>query len=137
MLFVSGDLFLDAALTTGFELLEDSFGRDVILATLATLIALRRTIAFGRRREALSKDMAPVRRLGRELYQRLGTTGKHLNRLGAQLGGAVAAFDAGGLGGVAGDGHRPQTARAGHNRQDVPEIGRVDSRPRGELRRRG
>lgn len=72
---MSGDPFLDAALTTGLELLEESFGRDVILATPTTLIALPRTIAFGRRQEALSKDMATVRRLGRELYQRLGTTG--------------------------------------------------------------
>ncbi|MBF6195489.1 DNA recombination protein RmuC [Nocardia sp. CDC186] len=131
VLFVPGDPFLDAALTTDSELLEYSFGRDVILATPTTLIALLRTIAFGWRQEALSKDMATVQRLGRELYQRLGTTGRHLDRLGAQLGRAVEAFNDT----VASVESRVMvTARKLHEleiaEQGVPEIGRVDSRPR-------
>ncbi|WP_174186227.1 DNA recombination protein RmuC [Nocardia barduliensis] len=131
VLFVPGDPFLDAALTTDSELLEYAFGRDVILATPTTLIALLRTIAFGWRQEALSRDMATVQRLGRELYHRLGTTGKHLDRLGAQLGKAVEAFNYT----VASVESRVLvTARKLHDlemaEQDVPAIGLVDARPR-------
>lgn len=131
VLFVPGDPFLDAALTTDSELLEYAFGRDVILATPTTLIALLRTIAFGWRQEALSRDMATVQRLGRELYHRLGMTGKHLDRLGTQLGRAVEAFNYT----VASVESRVMvTARKLHDlemaEQEVPAIGRVDSRPR-------
>ncbi|MEU2175878.1 DNA recombination protein RmuC [Nocardia sp. NPDC019219] len=131
VLFVPGDPFLDAAVTTDSELLEYAFGRNVILATPTTLVALLRTIAFGWRQEALSRDMATVQRLGRELYQRLGTTGKHLDRLGVQLGRAVEAFNYT----VASVESRVLvTARKLHDleiaEQEVPEIGRVDSRPR-------
>ncbi len=131
VLFVPGDPFLDAALTTDSELLEYAFGRDVILATPTTLIALLRTIAFGWRQEALSRDMATVQRLGRELYHRLGTTGKHLDRLGTQLGKAVEAFNCT----VSSVESRVMvTARKLHDlemaEQDVPAIGLVDTRPR-------
>ncbi|MGY1947075.1 DNA recombination protein RmuC [Nocardia asiatica] len=131
VLFVPGDPFLDAALTTDSELLEYAFGRDVILATPTTLIALLRTIAFGWRQEALSRDMATVQRLGRELYHRLGTTGKHLDRLGTQLGKAVEAFNYT----VSSVESRVMvTARKLHDlemaEQDVPAIGLVDTRPR-------
>ncbi|MEU5759834.1 DNA recombination protein RmuC [Nocardia sp. NPDC047648] len=131
VLFVPGDPFLDAALTTDSELLEYAFGRNVILATPTTLIALLRTIAFGWRQEALSRDMATVQRLGRELYHRLGMTGKHLDRLGTQLGRAVEAFNYT----VASVESRVMvTARKLHYlemaEQEVPAIGRVDSRPR-------
>jgi DNA recombination protein RmuC len=93
VLFVPGDPFLDAALTTDTGLLEYAFGRNVILATPTTLIALLRTVAYGWRQEALSKDVATIQQLGRELYSRLSTTGTHLDRLGAQLGKAVDAFN--------------------------------------------
>lgn len=93
MLFVPGDPFLDAALTTDSGLLEYAFGRNVVLATPTTLIALLRTVALGWRQEAMSEDMAVVQQLGRELYTRLGTTGRHLDRLGSQLGKAVDAFN--------------------------------------------
>lgn len=131
VLFVPGDPFLDAALTTDAELLEYAFGRNVILATPTTLIALLRTIAFGWRQEAVSRDMATVQQLGRELYARLGMTGRHLDRLGAQLGKAVDAFNYT----VASVESRVMvTARKLHDleiaEQEVPAIHRVDSRPR-------
>ena len=93
VLFIPGDPFLDAALTADSGLLEYAFGRNVILATPTTLIALLRTVAFGWRQEAVSRDMATVQQLGRELYTRLSTTGSHLDKLGTQLGKAVDAFN--------------------------------------------
>ncbi|MGW2664345.1 DNA recombination protein RmuC [Nocardia tengchongensis] len=93
VLFVPGDPFLDAALTTDSGLLEYAFGRNVVLATPTTLMALLRTVALGWRQEAMSEDMAVIQQLGRELYTRLGTTGRHLDRLGSQLGKAVDAYN--------------------------------------------
>ncbi|MBH0775981.1 DNA recombination protein RmuC [Nocardia bovistercoris] len=131
VLFVPGDPFLDAALTTDSGLLEYAFGRNVILATPTTLIALLRTVAFGWRQEAVSRDMATIQQLGRELYARLGLTGKHLDRLGAQLGKTVDAFNQT----VASVESRVLvTARKLHDleiaEQDVPAVRRVDSWPR-------
>lgn len=93
VLFIPGDPFLDAALTADSGLLEYAFGRNVILATPTTLIALLRTVAFGWRQEALSHDMATIQQLGRELYNRLSTAGNHLDKLGTQLGKAVDSFN--------------------------------------------
>ncbi|WP_067688471.1 DNA recombination protein RmuC [Nocardia jejuensis] len=93
VLFVPGDPFLDAALTTDSALLEYAFSRNVVLATPTTLMALLRTVALGWRQEAMTADMALIQQLGRELYTRLGTTGRHLDRLGSQLGKAVDAFN--------------------------------------------
>ncbi|WP_194815377.1 DNA recombination protein RmuC [Nocardia sp. XZ_19_385] len=131
VLFVPGDPFLDAALTTDSGLLEYAFGRNVILATPTTLIALLRTVAFSWRQEALSRDMAKIQQLGRELYSRLGMTGRHLDRLGSQLSKAVDAFNYT----VASVESRVMvTARKLHDmeiaEQEVPAIARVDSWPR-------
>ncbi|MFF2556034.1 DNA recombination protein RmuC [Nocardia sp. NPDC058058] len=93
VLFVPGDPFLDAAFGADPGLLEYAFGRNVVLATPTTLMALLRTVALGWRQEAMSQDMAVIQQLGRELYARLGTTGRHLDRLGAQLGKAVDSFN--------------------------------------------
>lgn len=93
VLFLPGDPFLDAALTTDSELLEHAFARNVILATPTTLIALLRTIAHTWRQEALSQDAAIIHQLGRDLYSRLDTAGTHLDRLGRQLGKAVESFN--------------------------------------------
>ncbi|MFF0491555.1 DNA recombination protein RmuC [Nocardia sp. NPDC004068] len=131
VLFVPGDPFLDAALTTDAGLLEYAFGRNVILATPTTLIALLRTVAYGWRQEALSRDVATIQQLGRELYTRLSTTGTHLDRLGAQLGKSVEAFNQT----VATVESRVMvTARRLHELEigdrDVPDIRRVDAWPR-------
>ncbi|MBF6060773.1 DNA recombination protein RmuC [Nocardia terpenica] len=93
VLFVPGDPFLDAALNADSGLLEYGFARNVILATPTTLIALLRTVAYGWRQEALSREVATIQQLARELYARLGATGRHLDRLGGQLGKAVDAFN--------------------------------------------
>lgn len=131
VLFVPGDPFLDAALTADAGLLEYAFGRNVILATPTTLVALLRTIAHTWRQEALSRDAAQIHRLGRELYQRLGTVGSHLDRLGAQLGKAVDSFN---LTVSSMETRVGVTARKLSELEifdgDVPEVHRVDAWPR-------
>jgi DNA recombination protein RmuC len=93
VLFVPADPFLDAALQHDPTLLEHAFGRDVVLATPATLVALLRTVAYAWRQEALTANALAVHTLGRDLYARLSTMGDHLTRLGASLGGAVTAYN--------------------------------------------
>jgi DNA recombination protein RmuC len=93
VLFVPADPFLDVALQRDATLLEHAFGRNVVLATPSTLIALLRTIAYSWRQEALARNATTVHALARDLYARLSTMGDHLGKLGASLGGAVTAYN--------------------------------------------
>jgi DNA recombination protein RmuC len=93
ILFVPADTFLDAALQRDPTLLEHAFGRNVVVATPSTLIALLRTIAYTWRQEALAQNAAEVHALGRELHGRIATMGSHLGRLGSSLNGAVARYN--------------------------------------------
>ncbi len=94
VLFVPGDPFLDAAVSTDRGLFEYAFGRNVVLATPSTLMALLRTVALGWRHEALSEEAQAVHALGVELSRRLETMSKHFDRVGDRLGKAVEAFNA-------------------------------------------
>ncbi len=65
----------------------------MVLATPTTLIALLRTVAHGWSHETLASQAAEVQRLGRELHERLGTLGGHLDKVGRSLGAAVASYN--------------------------------------------
>ncbi|MEO9139634.1 MAG: DNA recombination protein RmuC, partial [Jatrophihabitans sp.] len=91
--FVPADAFLDAALRVDPTLQERAFEQNVILATPSTLVALLRTIAYTWRQEALAANTAKVQLLGKELYQRLSMIGKHLDKLGRSLNGAVSSYN--------------------------------------------
>jgi DNA recombination protein RmuC len=93
VLFVPADPFLDAALQRDPTVMEHAFGRNVVLATPATLVALLRTVAYSWRQEALARNAVAVHGLARELYGRLSTLGDHVGKLGAALGGAVTAYN--------------------------------------------
>jgi DNA recombination protein RmuC len=93
VLFVPADTFLDAALQRDPMLLEHAFGRNVVVATPSTLVALLRTIAYTWRQEALAANAAEVHALGRELHGRIATMGGHLGRLGSSLNSAVARYN--------------------------------------------
>ena len=92
-MFVPADAFLDAALQEDPTLQEFAFGCDVVLATPSTLVALLRTIAYTWRQEALATSTREISDLGRELYQRLGTLGGHVDKLGRSLSGAVESYN--------------------------------------------
>ena len=93
MCFVPADAFLDAALRTDGSLLEHAFSRDVVLATPSTLVALLRTVAYTWRQDALADNAQQVHEVGRELYTRLATMGRHVDKLGRSLSGAVGAYN--------------------------------------------
>ncbi|MEJ8280458.1 DNA recombination protein RmuC [Pseudonocardia spirodelae] len=93
VLFVPGDPFLEAALRADPGLLEHAFGRNVVLATPTTLVALLRTVAYGWKQEALAHNAAQVHRLGRELHGRLATMGTHVAKLGRSLDAVVDSYN--------------------------------------------
>ena len=93
VLFLPAESFLSAALDADGSLLEHAAARNVVLATPTTLIALLRTIAYGWTTETLAERTREIHELGRELYSRLGTVGRHLDKLGRSLKGSVDAYN--------------------------------------------
>ncbi|MEO9323051.1 DNA recombination protein RmuC [Nocardioides sp. C4-1] len=93
VLFVPAESFLSAALDADPGLLEHAAGREVVLATPTTLIALLRTVSHGWRHEALTARADEVHRLGRELHTRLATFGGHLDSVGRSLNAAVGHYN--------------------------------------------
>jgi DNA recombination protein RmuC len=93
VLFVPGEAFLSAALEADPTLLEHAAARRVVLASPTTLITLLRTVAYAWTQESLASGAREVHALARELYERLGTVGEHLDRLGRSLTGAVGSYN--------------------------------------------
>ncbi|MBS0577666.1 MAG: DNA recombination protein RmuC [Proteobacteria bacterium] len=93
VLFLPGDQFLSAALAERPDLLENSLGQSVIIATPSTLIALLKAVAYGWRQTAVAHNAARIRDLGQDLYHRLGTFTAHLGKMGTRLGAAVEAYN--------------------------------------------
>jgi DNA recombination protein RmuC len=93
VLFLPAESFLSAALEAEPALLEHAAARNVVLATPTTLIALLRTIAYGWTTEALAERTREIHEIGRDLYTRLGTVGRHLDKLGRSLKGTIDAYN--------------------------------------------
>lgn len=83
--FVPSDAMLSAALAADPALHEDAMARRVVLVGPGTLLALLRTVAFTWQQDALTAHAQEVMRLGRDLYDRLGTLGAHATRMGGAL----------------------------------------------------
>ena len=75
-------------------LLEYAAARQVVLATPTTLIALLRTVAQGWAHERIADQAREIHRLGRDLHERLGTFGSHLDLVGRSLNAAVGHYNA-------------------------------------------
>ncbi|HMA46114.1 MAG TPA: DNA recombination protein RmuC, partial [Frankiaceae bacterium] len=93
VLFVPAEAFLAPALDHDPGLLEHAAVRKVVIATPTTLIALLRTVALAWTQAALADRTREVFELGRQLYDRLGTLGGHVDKLGRSLTGAVKAYN--------------------------------------------
>jgi DNA recombination protein RmuC len=93
VLFVPGEAFLAPALDRDPGLLEHAMRRRVHIATPTTLITMLRTAHYAWQQEALSENARAVFELGRDLYERLGTMGRHVDQLGKALTNAVVAYN--------------------------------------------
>lgn len=93
VMFIPGEAFLSAALEEEPHLLEEAAECGVIPATPTTLIVLLRTVALGWRHEAMGQNAEEVRRLGRELHERLVVLTEHLAGLGRSLGKSVDCYN--------------------------------------------
>ena len=93
VLFLPGEVFFSAALENDPELIELGVSQNVIVATPTTLIALLRAVAYGWRQERLADNAKAISQLGQELYKRLTSLVKHLQKLGSGLNAALLAYN--------------------------------------------
>jgi DNA recombination protein RmuC len=93
ILFIPGEAFLAPALEHDPGLLEYALGRKVHIATPTTLVTMLRTAQYAWQQEALADNARAVFDLGRELYERLGGLGRHVDQLGRALTKAVSAYN--------------------------------------------
>ncbi len=93
VMFLPAEALFSQALETDPGLLDYSASRQVILATPTTLIAMLKTVAYAWTQEALADNARDVHQLGRELYDRLGTVGGHLDALGRSINSAVTSYN--------------------------------------------
>src|ERR1700746_157664 len=85
VLFIPGEAFLAPALERDPGLLEYALARRVHIATPTTLVTMLRTAQYAWQQEALSENARAVFDLGRELYDRIGVLGRHMDGLGGPL----------------------------------------------------
>jgi DNA recombination protein RmuC len=93
VLFIPGEAFLAPALDRAPDLLEYAMRRRVHIATPTTLITMLRTAHFAWQQAALSRNARAVFELGKQLYERLGTMGRHVDEVGQALSNAIKAYN--------------------------------------------
>lgn len=93
VMYIPGEHFLSAALEQDGELWEWAFGKKVLLATPANLVAIARTVASVWRQEKLAEEAQQIATLGKEMYERLSVAAGHLGALGRSLNGSVASYN--------------------------------------------
>jgi DNA recombination protein RmuC len=93
VMFLPSEGIFSAALERDPSLLEYGVDRGVIVSSPTTLIALLQAVAYGWTQEKLAKNAQDISRLGRELYDRLGSLSGHFEKLGRSLDRAVVSYN--------------------------------------------
>ena len=93
VIFLPGEIFYNAALQCDPTLIESGVSDNIVIATPMILIALFKAIAYGWRQDSIARSAAEISNLGRELYKRLGTMGKHFTQLRKSLESTVDCFN--------------------------------------------
>jgi DNA recombination protein RmuC len=93
VMFIPGEAFYSAALEADPDLLDSGFGKNVIIASPASLMALLKAASYGWRQESIAENAREISQLGQELYARLGSMADHLSRLGRSLGTATDSYN--------------------------------------------
>lgn len=93
VMFLPLESLLQSALESNGMLLEETFQKNVILATPTTMLAMLRTIAFGYQRNDLAENAERIQELGAEMLNRLGKLVEHLDKMGRGLKSATSAYN--------------------------------------------
>jgi DNA recombination protein RmuC len=93
VMFLPGEPFFAAALQYDPTLVEYAADRQVVIASPTTLIALLRAVHYGWQQERIAEEAQRVSALGRELYDRIATLGRHVEKVGTSLDRAVGAYN--------------------------------------------
>jgi len=89
LLYLPGEHFFGAAVETDPTLVEDALSGRVLIATPTTLVVMLRTIAHSWQQETVAQEAQAIAMLGRQLYERLTTYLKHVDRVSKRLNSAV------------------------------------------------
>ncbi|WP_394247758.1 DNA recombination protein RmuC [Arthrobacter pityocampae] len=83
--FIPVESVLSEALRADPELLDYAFSRSVALASPVSLLGILKGAAFSWRQAVLTDNARELFDLSKQLYERLGTMGGHVTRLGSSL----------------------------------------------------
>jgi len=132
VMFIPGDVFLDAALARRADLIEHAIANNIILATPSTLLGLLRAVSKGFQEQRLAEAAAELRDVAATVLDRAATTFDHAQKLGRALSQAVERYND-----FQGSYERrlqpvlTRFAEAGVRApKEVPELDGIDTRPR-------
>ena len=93
VMFIPGDSFVSAAVEADGELLQDAMTRKVVIATPTTLIGLLLAIQHGWRQAQMAESAKKISELGKDLYDRVRTMGRHFEKVRRGLVQATEAYN--------------------------------------------
>ena len=83
--FLPAESILAAALSADPALLDYALSRNVVLASPGTLLAVLKSVAFTWRQDVLTDNARELFELAQQLYERMGTLGENVTKLGSSL----------------------------------------------------
>jgi len=93
VMFLPLESLLSSALDVNGLLLEQTFQRNVVLATPTTLLGLLRTITFGYQRKLMADNAEEIREAGAEMLKRLTDATAHLDKMRRGLNQAIDGYN--------------------------------------------
>lgn len=94
IMFIPGESFFSAAIEADGSLIEDAMARRIVIATPTTLIGLLLAIHHGWRQAQMAESAKHVQELGKDLYERVRTLGRHFEKVREGLVDATKAYNA-------------------------------------------
>lgn len=93
VMFLPLESLLSSALDVNGLLLEQTFQRNVVLASPTTLLGLLRTITFGYQRKLMADNAEEIREAGAEMLKRLTDATAHLDKMRRGLNQAIDGYN--------------------------------------------